>query len=115
MIAGWWFERKQSFRPFPPSPEARDDPFPFPAPYQTGLPQTCAVPAAKADLADWETVRPFDGPRPQSIKLSADLAAAAWTARAGFPSPAAARSSARPDRRGARPPRPPVRPPVRRR
>lgn len=102
--AGWCDERKQSFRPFPLSPTSRDDPFSFPCTHHTGLPHTYLVPGTKADLADWEALRPLDDLRPQAIKLSATAAATAWTARAGFPNPVPTRSSGRPERGGARSP-----------
>jgi hypothetical protein len=75
MNAGWWAERAQSFRPFQPSAAAREDPFGFPWPCQTGLPHTGTAPRTEADLADWAAGRPFNSPRPNSIKHSAAIAA----------------------------------------
>jgi hypothetical protein len=68
--AGWSEARPESYRPFPPSPAAREDAFftspqTFPTPRHTGLPHTGECPgkfdhdgvgydqAAAADLADW--------------------------------------------------------------
>lgn len=67
---GWSEARPESYRPFPPSPAAGEDPFftsphTFPTPRHTGLPHTGEHPgkfdhdgvaydlAAAADLADW--------------------------------------------------------------
>lgn len=88
--AGWYEERKSSYRPFQPSTSARDDPFAwgFPMPYQTGLPHTDLSPATEDDLADWAAVRPFPDVSADGIKSRAAMAATRWLARVSFPSPA---------------------------
>src|SRR6185437_3462146 len=80
MNAGWYDARKESYRPFQPSPAARDDPFlrGFPGPGQTNLPHTYTEPGTRADLAFWEDCRPFNDMPTQSIKNRAVATAAAW-------------------------------------
>ena len=79
--AGWFERRESSYRPFRPSASARDDPFCFPSPHQTGLPHTYVFPLHEGDLAQWTTVRPFHDAPAGWIKDRAARAAAAWRAR----------------------------------
>ena len=90
--AGWYEPRKSSYRPFPPSPGAHEDPFDFPLPYQTGLPHTYMFPRDEADLADWAAGR-FTHPettaavpaQPSVIRAAAARVSAAALARISFP------------------------------
>jgi hypothetical protein len=107
MNAGWPDARKTSYRPFRPAPQARDDPFFFPLPYQTGLPQTWRIPDTETGLADWAAGQPFtdltvNSHSIASIKRTAAGAAAAWAARISFPSPVQTRPPAPPGRSNAR-------------
>jgi hypothetical protein len=104
MDAGWYDPRESSYRPFPPSASARDEPFCFPRPHQTGLPHTYVFPRHEADLADWAAGRPFDDAPAGSIKIRAARAAAAWRARASCPSPVPTRPSIQPGPSAARQP-----------
>lgn len=93
--AGWPGPRKSSYRPFPPSPDAREDHFGWPLPYQDGLPHTYTFPDSEADLADWAAGR-FTHPgaqaavpaQPDWIRDAAVRASAAALARTSFPGPA---------------------------
>jgi hypothetical protein len=102
MDAGWCDVRESSYRPFPPSASARDDPFlsGWPMPYQTGPPQTYISPVTEADLADWAAVRPFADVSASGVKNNAASAAARWLARLSFPSPVQAWLSSQRDRGG---------------
>jgi len=58
ITAGWVDQRSASYRPFPPSISAQDEPFFkqdgfFPLPFDTGLPHTGCYPTSEADLTDW--------------------------------------------------------------
>jgi len=104
MDAGWFDRRESSYRPFRPSASARDDPFCFPSPHQTGLPHTYVFPLHEGDLAQWMAMRPFHDAPADLIKGRAARAAAAWRARAISPSPGPARPSIQPGPSVARQP-----------
>jgi hypothetical protein len=104
MDAGWFERRESSYRPFRPSASARDDPFSFPCPHQTGLPHTFVFPLHEGDLDQWAYVQPFRDAPADAIKDQAARVAAAWRARASSPSPAPARPSIRPGPSAARQP-----------
>jgi len=92
--AGWHDPRGSSYRPFPPSPAARQDPFGWPLPYQDGLPHTYIFPDSEASLADWAAGR-FTRPdaeaavpaQPEVIRAAAARASAAALTRTSFPGP----------------------------
>ena len=102
MDAGWCDMRESSYRPFPPSASARDDPFlsGWPMPYQTGLPQTYISPLTDADLADWAAVQPFADVSASGVTNNAAIAAARRQARVSFPSLAQPGPSSELDRGG---------------
>jgi hypothetical protein len=107
--AGWHAVREGSYRPFQPSPQAREDAFDFPLPYQTGLPHTWTVPETAAALTRWAARQPFanlsaNSKEIVSIKHAAAVAAAAWAARTSFPGPVQTRPPTQPDRGAPRQP-----------
>jgi hypothetical protein len=104
--AGWHEPRESSYRPFRPSASARDDPFCFPFPQQTGLPHTFVFPLHEDDLAQWAQVRPFHDAPADLIGERAARAAATWRARASRPRPSPARPSLQPAPSAARQLRP---------
>jgi hypothetical protein len=109
--AGWCDPRPESYRPFPPSASAQNDPFLklrgfFPLPSSTGLPHTGCYPDSEADLTDWAGLASrgtqtaeMAAYRRDWIAEHAAGAVARWRARADFPSPVQIqpRSSAMPD------------------
>ena len=109
--AGWCDRWPESYRPFPPSASARNDPLLrlrgfFPLPSGTGLPHTGCYPVSQADLADWSGLSSSGSETAGSAAYRRDWiaghAAAAvtrWRARADFPGPVQTqrRSSAMPD------------------
>jgi hypothetical protein len=110
--AGWCDRRPESYRLFPPSASAQNDPLLglhgfFPLPSDTGLPRTGCCPASQADLADWSglsssgsEIAELAAYRRNRITGHAAAAVTRWRASADFPAP---RADPAKEQRNARP------------
>lgn len=84
---GWPFPQESSYRPFPPSRGAVDDPFGWPMPHQTGLHHHISrLSGRELDVAGSLLAKQFI--RPEDLAaLCAAVRGTAWQASVDFPCP----------------------------